>query len=95
MVEQNQKVPKNYDYLTVIREALDNDDLFDDMLIAFRGKSLCISYTYVRNRLIADDLRKGKYIQMIVEEYNVSATNVRKIKERYSCVTYSAEYPIP
>lgn len=93
--EQNQKVPKNYDYLTVIREALDNDDLFDDMLIAFRGKSLCISYTYVRNRLIADDLRKGKYIQMIVEEYNVSATNVRKIKERYSCVTYSAEYPIP
>ena len=79
----------------MIREALDNDDLFDDMLIAFRGKSLCISYTYVRNRLIADDLRKGKYIQMIVEEYNVSATNVRKIKERYSCVTYSAEYPIP
>ena len=91
--EKNKAVPKNYDYLTVIRESLNNDTLFDELLNTFRGKSLMISYTHIRNYLIANDLRNGKYLEMVMDEYNISSANARKIKERYSCVTHRAEYP--
>lgn len=81
--EEGEEVPRNYDYLMELCEILE-EELFIKLLNTCQGKSIWISYTHVRNAMIYEELRKGKYIQDVANRYSVSPENARKIKERYN-----------
>lgn len=87
---ENKKVPKNYDYLLELDDVLDKE-VFQKLLDTYQGKSLCVSYTHIRNVLVCYELQQGKYTQKVANDYGITVAYARKIKQRYS-VTHSAEY---
>lgn len=80
--DANEDVPETYYILYELEKILDSD-ILTDLLYAFQGTRLYISYTHIRNRLVYNELEKGNSPKDVAKKYDLKIANVYQIKKRY------------